>query len=61
MQLDAACDDDGRASSRLTDQGSLTGANSALDGEEIRRTKHGLRRARWRNAETPLVVESRQV
>lgn len=31
MQLDAACDDDGRANSRLADQGSLTGASSALD------------------------------
>jgi hypothetical protein len=34
MQLDAACDDDGRANSRLADQGSLTGASSALEGQE---------------------------
>lgn len=58
MQLGAACDDDGRANSRLTGQGSLTrGEFGALMErvKKIRRTKHGLRRGRWRNAETPLV------
>lgn len=45
MQLDAACDDDGRANSRLTDQGSLTGANSALDGEGQENTENEARTA----------------